>query len=272
MNLELEWRRAVAERMARQLSALESMVAVLVFGSVAYGHVDEVSDIDMLIVCEPDIPPAEVRRVALGRDWTFGRGEGDALFPVVDEGVSPEGIAVTLHYQRATWIGDVLEEVLVKGAITTELLPFRPYTLPGLLLRAWILADEHRVISVWRARMATFPPALRRNLLEHFVPRLEEHTAELLANTKRRLGPVSYIFNLNWAVDAMAGILYAVNGIYDPADRRAERTIWPHFRLAPEDFSARLREILSGPFDDETAIQKAETFKGLAKEVLALIR
>lgn len=120
--------------------------------------------------------------------------------------------------------------------------------------------------------MATFPSPLRRNLLEHFVPQLREHTEELHANTRRQLGPVTYIFNLNWAVDALAGILYALNGIYDPADRRAERTLWPYFEVAPENFSARLEEILQGPFDDETASQKAQHFAELATEVLALAK
>ena len=270
MKLELERRRVVAEGMAQQLGEVPNVIAILVFGSVASGHVDETSDIDILVICEPDIPDAEMRRGTLVGSWTFETRKGDALFPVLEEGISPEGIAMTLHYQRVAWIDAVLEEVLGKGAITTKLLPFRPYTLVGLLNRAWVLEDKLGTVAAWRARTATFPPPLRRNLLAYFVPLLREHTAELLANTRRRLGPVTYIFNLNWAVDAMAGILYALNGIYDPAARRAERTLCPHFEVAPDNFSVRLEAILQGPFDDEAALQKAQRFAELASEVLTL--
>ncbi len=56
--------------------------------------------------------------------------------------------------------------------------------------------------------------------------------------------------------------------MYDPADRRAEGTIWPYFRRAPTNFSARLADILRGPFDDETAVKKAKLFEALALEVV----
>lgn len=268
----LEQRRAVAERFARQLSKYERVIAVLVFGSVASGHVDDVSDIDMLVVCAPEIPAVNVRREqvsVLGDGWTFGI-TGDPMFPVIDACRSGDGVPVTLHYQEARWLEEILDEVLLRGAITTERTPFRPYTLAGLLNRAWVLEDVRGTVAGWQARTAVFSPLLRENLLAHFTPLLREHTAELTINAKRRLGPRNVIFSLNWAVDALIGILYALNGIYDPADKRAERTVWPHFRVAPEDFSARLAEILAGPFDDRTAMRQAERFERLAAETLVL--
>ncbi len=265
----LEERRAAAKRLAHHLTEFPAVAAVLVFGSVASGCVDEASDIDMLVVCEPEIPSPTLRREWLGENWTGVAG--DPMFPVIDEGRSTEGIPVTLHYQKTSWIEHVLSEVLTRGAITTAELPFRPYTLAGLLARAWVLEDRRGTVAGWRAQTANFPPVLEKNLLEHFTPLLREHTAELVTNAKRQLGPRNVIFSLNWAVDALADILYALNGVYDPADKRAERTVWPHFRVAPQNFSARLAEILAGPFDDRTAVQKAEQFEALAAEVLVLI-
>lgn len=269
----LERRRAVARHLARRLSELPAVTALLVFGSVALGQVDDASDIDLLVVCKPDIPDLETRRaglLALGEGWAFGTTTGAPLFPIIDECRAVEGVLVTLHYQTSLWIDGILDEVLLHGAITTERLPFRPYTLAGLLSRAWVVEDKQGIAATWRARTNVFSPTLKRNLLAHFVPLLREHTEELTVNARRRIGTVGFIFHLNGAVDALAGVLYALNDVYDPADRRAERT-WPHFQVAPKNFSERLADILEGPFDDVAAIQKAEQFQALVDEVLTSV-
>lgn len=271
VNALLKRRRAVAQRFAGRLSELPAVTAVLVFGSVALGQVDDASDIDLLVVCEPDIPDLEVRRAcvsALGEGWTFGLTTDDPLFPVIDECRAVAGVPVTLHYQTSFWINGVLDEVLTHGAVTTERLPFRPYTLAGLLHRTWIIEDRQGIAAAWRTRTDVFPPVLKQNLLAHFVPRLREHAEELMTSARRRIGTVAFIFHLNGAVDALVGVLYALNGVYDLADKRAERVVWPHFQVAPENFSKRLTNVLEGPFDDATAVQKAERFRKLVDEVL----
>lgn len=226
----LERRRTVARRLAERLGELPAVTAVLVFGSVATGQVDDASDIDLLVVCEPDVPGPEVRRACLrtsGEGWMFDLATDDPLFPVVDECRAVGGVSVTLHYQTL-WI-DGVGEVLTRGAVTTERLPFRPCTLAGLLKRAWIVRDKQGVAEAWRARTDAFSSALQQNLPAYFVPRLREHAEELTTSARRRIGAVVF-FHLSRAVDALVGVLYALNGIYDSADKRAELIIWSTLR------------------------------------------
>lgn len=270
-NTALEERKEVASQVARIVGGQLSDAVVLVFGSVASGHVDARSDIDMLVT-DKHLPDTGQRRrltERLGGKWKLGESGDDPMFPLVDEGSEVQGVSVTVHYQQAAWVERVLTEVITQGAITTELMPFRPYTLAGLVQGAWVLRDPAKQVSAWQARLAIFPPALQRNLLVHFVPLLEEHVTELVANAERRLGPRVVLFNLNWAVDALVGVLYALNEVYDPADRRAEHTVWPGLQRVPKDFSQRLTDVLTGPFDDDTAVERAWRFQTLAREVLA---
>lgn len=275
VSTPLERRRAVARRLAERLTELPTVTAILVFGSVATGQVDAASDIDLLVVCEPDVPDPRVRWACistLGEGWTLDLATDDPLFPVLDECRAVGGVPATLHYQTSLWIDGVLGEVLTNGAVTTERLPFRPYTLAGLLNRAWIVEDKQGVAAAWRRRTDVFSPTLKQNLLTYFVPRLREHTEELTTGARRCIGTVGFIFHLNWAVDALVGVLYALNGVYDPADKRAERTVWLHFRVVPENFSKRLAEVLEGPFDDVTTVQKTEHFRALVDEVLTKLK
>ncbi len=191
--------RAIAEQVGQSLAKHPSVMAVVVFGSVASGHVDVASDVDLLVICTPDIPALEARRILVSHlsGSALSSSEGDMLFPVIDEISSVEGVAVTLHYQRALWIEQVLDEVLTQGALATEQLPFRPYTLAGLLQRAWIITDKESLVTRWQKRLTTFPKVLKQNLISHFTPILHEQVAEFARNAERHMGARAAIFNLN---------------------------------------------------------------------------
>ncbi|HEV2121549.1 MAG TPA: hypothetical protein VGW38_02090, partial [Chloroflexota bacterium] len=173
-------------------------------------------------------------------------------------------------YQTVPWITEILDQVLHQGAITTTRVPFRPYTLPALLQRSLLLTDKEGIVAQWRQEVAVFPAALKRNLLAHFAPVLQEYVEELISGAERRLGPRHFLFFLDRAVDALISLLYALNDLYDPAERRAERCILPTLRRVPEGFIATLTDVLQGPFDDAGALYRAQRLQGLAWQVLAI--
>jgi hypothetical protein len=272
----LQQRRAAARRVGAAFAEHPAVSAVLVFGSVALGHVDERSDVDLLVIYRDELLPARGRAALLAglgaSAWahqTESRRGENPLFADEDEG-EVDGIPVTVHYQTAPWIAEVLDAVIGRGAITTLQVPFRPYTLPALLQRAWVLADHDRQVARWRQEVAVFPAALKRNLLEYFAPRLRACTEELVAGAERRLGPRHFVFFLDRAVDALVGLLFALNDTFDPADRRTERVILPTLARVPAGFIPTLTDVLEGPFDDAGALRRGRLFDRLASEGLQM--
>jgi hypothetical protein len=270
----LEIRRATASRVASVLGDHDHVSSILVFGSVASGHVDDRSDVDLLVVCRSDIvslPDRRDRLSRLGTEWLFhDQRDDNPIFADRDSDGLIDGIRVTVGYQSARWIGDVLDEVLNQGAITTKELPFRPYTLPALLQRGLVLLDKDREIERWRESVRIYPPRLRQNIVRHFTPLLREYVAEMVATAERELGPQGLIFFLFRASDAMRSILFALNDTYDPADRRMDRTVIPYMPRLPKDYVKRLEDVLVGPFDRLGAIDRARMFKQLADEVIKM--
>jgi hypothetical protein len=270
-------RRAVAGRVAQAFAAHPDVTAVLVFGSVALGHVDDRSDVDLLVVCRDELLSPEDRSSILaqfGSGWhatDASNGWGDTgLFAVGDAGGSVDGIVIDLSYQTAPWIDGVLQQVIERGAITTAEMPFRPYTLAALIQRAWVTSDRDGLVECWRRYVAAYPALLKQNILRHFSPILREYAGDMLLNSERHLGAGNLIFFLNRAVDAMNNILFALNDVYDPSERRTERVILPTLSRVPDRFVARLTDVLEGPFDDAGALQRARSFADLADEVQAL--
>jgi len=271
----LEERRRVARQVDAALADHPAVVAVLVFGSVATGYVDAHSDVDILAVCHTaPLTLAERQELLapLGSGWHWQDTTDDnALFAEVDSDGDIGGILVSMHYQTASWITAVLHAVLLEGAITTPQLPFRPYTLPALLLRAWVLSDHHGLIRQWQAQAQAFPALLKAHLLRQWGPLLSSYVTELTEAAHRGFGPRVFLFFLDRALDAFLSLLYALNDLYDPADKRAERTILPTLPLLPNNFLARWAMVVHGPFDDAGQRERASILASLVADVLVLV-
>lgn len=177
---------------------------------------------------------------------------------------------VSLHYQTVAWVNLVLRDVIEQGMISSVSMPFRAYTLPALLQRGWLVYDPNGIVTRWRERIRIFPLKLKMNILRHFVPVLREHVEDLLLTAERHLGPGTFLFLLTRATDALTSLLFAVNEIYDPADRQGEQLYLPILTKVPQDFLARLTTILQGPFDPEGAVSRAQAFARLAQETFVL--
>ncbi len=270
----LKERYEIACRLADLLSAHQAVSSVLVFGSVAYGDVDERSDVNLFVACRPEIISiAERMRLfsQVGSGWRFGgQLNTNPPFATRDTDGIVDGVSVSLHYQTASWVSNVLREVLLKGELTTRLMPSRPYTLPALFQQGWLLLDKKKVVRKWRDQAQPFPWQLKLNLLRHYVPILHENLEALVADAERHLGSRLFLFHLNHAIDALVSVLFAVNEVYEPGDRRAERNIFPALERVPRDFLTRFTEVLEGPFDDAGALYRARVFHQVAMEVLNL--
>ncbi len=270
----LQKRYEIACRLADLLGPHQAVSSVLVFGSLAYGDVDERSDVNLFVVCRPEIiSVAERMRLfsQIGLDWHFG---GQLIknppFAISDIDGIVDGIPISFHYQTASWVSNVLREVLLKGALSTKLMPIHSHMLPALLQRGWLLLDKGKVVRKWRGQAQPFPWQLKLNLLQHYVPLLRENLEALVADTERHLGSRLFLFHLNQAIDALISVLFAVNEVYEPGDRRAERNILPTLEKMPRDFPNRFTEVLKGPFDDTGAFSRARLFQRLAAEVLSM--
>lgn len=264
----------IARQVATVLAAYPTISAILVFGSVASGQVDEHSDVDLFAFCQPTIPSEEERGrflAHLGTGWyQQDEPQSDSLFAHMDRDGLVDDVLVSLHYQTEAWVDLVLRDVIEQGMITSPSLPFRAYTFPALLQRGWLLHDPSGIVTQWREQVRIFPSSLKMNLLHHFVPMLREQVEDLMITAVRRLVPGTFLFLLTRATDALRSILFAINEMYDPADRRSEQLYLPMLTIVPPHFLARLTAILQGPFDPEGAVSRAHAFAQLAHEVLQL--
>ena len=161
----LEKRREIARRIDSVLGEHPEVTAIYVLGSVASGRVDERSDVDLGVVCRSQTLSESDRKELLspiGSGWQFGRPSsedpfwaGTAMPSQVDEGLI-DGIRIEIMYQSAADISEVIDEVVSRGALTTEKIRDRPYTLLGMLRRAWVIRDSDGLLGRWVEQTNTY--------------------------------------------------------------------------------------------------------------------
>ncbi len=224
-DFALNRRRQIAVRIDEVFGDHPDVTTVFVFGSVAYGHPDGSSDIDVGVVCHPDVLTRLQRRGLLWQvspEWKFDyfaeSVPTQAIWDTYDKGLV-DGITVEVHYMTVSKVSRVLDQVINKGAITTAVVPFRPYRLGSLLERAWVLRDKQGIFEQWRSQAAIYPPQLKQNILSHNIPILKDAADELKISAERRLGPGVFLFFLFHGQHALDSILFALNDMYDPASR-----------------------------------------------------
>ena len=275
-STETERRREVARRIDQALGDHPGVTAVFVFGSVAYGHTDARSDVDIGFVCQPDIlGPLSRRRLlsTVGVDWSIdyraASDPGQAIWDSYDKGIV-DGIEVEVHYMTVSKVSRVLEQVIDHGAITTDDVPFRPYRLGYLIQQVWLLRDKLGIFESWRDQTAAYPPQLKRNILTQNMPVLLESVDEMKTSAERGLGPGVFLFFLMHGFHAFNSILFALNDVYDPASRWEEKVVLPTLTNVPDDFLARYNYVLEGPFDPEGALERSDAFEDLANDILRM--
>jgi predicted nucleotidyltransferase len=249
----------------RCLAGLPSVDAVLCFGSFANGTADSYSDIDLLVLCKHQIPPTQTRkqhfkklagikefRINLPSTWS------DTWNPVQDRLFYGDKW-YDITYNKTSWLAKVIKQVIAKGVITTKEMPFRPYTLCGLIDNSLILTDKNHAAAKLKKLTRRYPPALRKNLFSVHRSRLVECLADLQDYVKRDVGNSAFHFQLQRFLDSFITLLFAVNETYDPASKRLEPAIKTLSTL-PTNFLTRYEKILTGPF---TSRNKAMLLKEL---------
>jgi len=258
------------------LATLDCVTGVVCFGSHALGTADAESDIDLYVICEPAIISETVRRPLFESlpgvsdiDVRYVTEGWDNPWAPESDRVRIESTRIDLSYNVLSWITQVVDQVLTQGTLTLPQMPFRPYTVLGLIAHSLPLYDRHGSMQNLRMRVMHYPVALKRRLIEHAVPIMLNGLVELRDYAQRDIGPSSFLFHLGRISDAIESILYAVNEHYDPATKRSEPEL-AKLEVAPSGFVGRFVRILEGPFDHTGRLHTVDELTDLVGEISRL--
>ncbi len=224
-------------------------------GSVAMHMVDDMSDLDLYVLCEPVVLSEQQRRDLLScipgvsaiEIGVSSAGFDDEWVSTQDK-VRIDNILCDIAYNTVGWFRTIVGHVLANGNDPLPQLPFRPYTLLGLLENSMVLFDRDCVIKDLTQSIRPYPSKLRTDLVSLGMMVLKEALEELQDYQKRGIGNAAFAFHLNRISDSLCMVLYALNESYDPATKRVEQSLKTLPKL-PNDCMQRYEEVLSLPLD-----------------------
>lgn len=228
---------------ANQLLADFQLKSLLLYGSYAQQTQDDKSDIDLLAIVEGAIPSTELRKRSYQRvphlkivklDFTADHAtDWDNSWSPINDRLKLDEQIIEIGYNTSSWVKCVIDNLIVKHQISFAEFPFRPYTFLGLLESSHILIDQEDFLSRCKSQIRPMPPAIKRAIIDTFMPVLIETSEELLDYQARDIGILAYAHHLFHGLDAAVQLLFVVNEVYDPASKRTEALLYKLQKLPP---------------------------------------
>jgi predicted nucleotidyltransferase len=268
-----EHARALAERTAARLARVDGVAAVVLGGSHATGAADASSDIDLGIYYRAAAPPSREALNAVARDldddhrddlvtrfgewgpwvnggaWTLVEGWSvDWLFRSLDRVESVVAAARAGRFTRGYSVGHP------HGFHSTYYLGEVDVCVP--------LSDPEGVVAALKRRVRPFPPALKAELIGHFL--FEAGFALQVAAKPDDRGDVAYVHGaLYRAAACLTQVIFALNEHYCMNEKGAV-AIAASLPVCPERFDEKVTRLFSG----RGALERAAA---LVEEVRALV-
>lgn len=265
---------------AARLIEIPGVAAVVLGGSRARGVARPDSDVDLGLYYDPASPPSLPALRHLARELD-DRGIGaevtdlGAWGPWVNGGawLEIDGVHVDWLYRDLERIAQVAEECIA-GRPTSHYCLGHPHGFHsaiylGEIHHARVLHDPGGALGPLQARIAPYPPLLRKELVRRFL-----FDASFMLDVTRkpaRRGDVFHVAGcLFRSAAALVQVLYAANERWFLNEKGAVEEV-ERFPLRPPHFAARTRAILASPGAHPEALEaRCREMEQLIAETCAL--
>jgi len=234
----------LATGICREFEKLDDVRAVALGGSAADAHSDGASDIDLYVYATEEIPvPA---RNAIAAKFAAHIETGNTFFEPGDEWQDrATGIYADIMYRRPQWIEDRLDSVLVRHEACT-----------GYTTCFWHNVRMSRILfdrDGWLAGLKEradrpYPPDLRRAIIAKNYPLLKDTISSYFRQTEkalRRRDSVSVNHRVAAFLASYFDVLFAVNGLTHPGEKKLRDYAARNCPLLPKDFDADFQALFA---------------------------
>lgn len=272
------------EVVAGLLPMLRTWVAgeygIAIGGSYAKGSGDSLSDVDIYLFANEVLPAArrdervvaelgaQARPQSWGADDPFVQGGTD--FWHAGQRVecwlrSTREVDGTL---RACAGGEVRREYVV-----WTVMGFLGYTALADVHSMKVVDDPHGTLARWKTAVATYPEALRQNILGRFMPEAAFWPENFHYRTAVQRADVIYTSAIvQQVLQALIQVVFALNRVYFPGEKRLAQAM-ETLPVQPSGFARRVQEILGPATVDVAGLEtQRRALADLVAEMRALTR
>jgi hypothetical protein len=268
---------ARADAVVAVLSGIGAVRGVLCFGSYAMGTFDDQSDIDLYVLCHPDIVTPENRRLALGvidgvTELQIGHQDPiwDDQWIRAEDRFRLHGVLIDVGWNTIDWLKTVIRRVSEETSTSFPELRSRAHTVLGLLADSVILLDAEGSLRRMQSELYPYPTCLKQALLRASLPILRDSLGEMSNYAARAIGNTALHFHLERFLEALRTIVFALNERYDPCSKRVEQ-VYATMDKLPPDFVTRYKRALEIPLSEKGRRELVNELGTLTKDFEMMI-
>lgn len=257
----------LAHSLAQRYAALPQVEAVALAGSQTSGAADHDSDIDLYVYVNADLPLAA--RAAIARAHARHAEVDNQFWEPGDEWIeASSGIHVDVMFRTRAWIEEQLDRVLRRHEASV-----------GYSTCFWHNVLTSRALfdrNGWFQRLQEearqpYPEALGRAIIAKNYPLLRQNLSSYRYQIERAAMRNDWV-SVNHRVAALLAsyfdILFAVNRLLHPGEKRLAAFVEAHCRLVPAGMPSQLHELLAAIAFDQNLLPKLDALLDNLDELL----
>ena len=226
-----------------EFTRLPEITAIVLGGSRSGSNYDESSDYDLYIYCT-NIPDKDVRKLILDKYCSYIELENQ-FWEVEDNCTLSDGIDIDIIYRNINDFENNIENVVEKHQASNGYTTCFWHNLKN----SKVLYDPHKEFHKMQERFSVpFPKELKENIiLKNFrllTGNLPSYDKQILKAFTRG-DFVSVNHRIAAFIESYFDIIFAVNELTHPGEKRMISYAKEHAKILPKDFEENMNELLN---------------------------
>jgi predicted nucleotidyltransferase len=212
---------AVAARVAARLVDLPQVSAIALGGSAAAGNADPISDVDLYVYGDEDVPLDVRGELAASLGQADGIELDNRFWATGDQwNERSSGVTVDLMFWRRDWMADQLDRMLVRHEAS---LGYSTAFVHTVLTSVPLFDRDGWFADLQRRAQAPYPDALRAAIIAKNHPVLRTIRTAYRSQIERAIGRRDRVSVLHRTTELLASyfdVLFALNRVPHPGEKR----------------------------------------------------
>ena len=244
----------ILQEIAQSYSKLEQVYAVVLSGSRTSNQNDEMSDYDIYVYSDAEIPVEF--RTKKEKKYSDDYEIDNRYFETGDEwNLRESNTGLDFMFRCKNWITDTVDNIYCKHMASNG---YSTCFLHNIKTSQILYDKDNWFLNLQNKVNGPYPEELKNNIIKRNIMLIsDKKNASYLDQIKlavKRNDPVSVNHRIAAFMASYFDILFALNKVYHPGEKRMIKYAQKHCKILPEQFEENINQLFKAEDRDKTAI------------------
>ena len=244
----------ILQEIAQSYSKLEQVYAVVLSGSRTSNQNDEMSDYDIYVYSDAEIPVEF--RTELAKKYSDDYEIDNRYFETGDEWKLRDcNTGLDFMFRCKNWITDTVDNIYCKHMASNG---YSTCFLHNIKTSQILYDKDNWFLNLQNKVNGPYPEELKNNIIKRNIMLIsDKKNASYLDQIKlavKRNDQVSVNHRIAAFMASYFDIIFALNKVYHPGEKRMIKYAQKHCKILPDQFEENINELFKAEDKDKTAI------------------